>query len=108
MRKPWGATRKGQRTYHARQYTIIAAVAIPLLIVLWLLQSYQTAIGFAIGGVLSGAAGFLGMNPPVRPHTPGAEAARRGGPPAPHAALKGGSGTGVLVVGLAVLGASGD
>src|SRR5213596_985608 len=76
MQEISGAVQEGARAYLTRQYTIIAAVAVPLLVVLWLLQSYQTAIGFAIGGILSGAAGFIGMNLSVRANTRVAEAAR--------------------------------
>ncbi len=101
------AVQEGARAYLNRQYTIIAGVGVVVFILLIPLQNIRVAIGFAIGGIFSAAAGYIGMNMSVRANARVAESARGGVAPALAVAFRGGAVTGLLVVGLALLGIAG-
>ncbi|HWF50254.1 MAG TPA: sodium-translocating pyrophosphatase [Solirubrobacteraceae bacterium] len=101
------AVQEGARAYLNRQYTTIAGVGVILFIALIPIQNIRVAIGFAIGGALSAAAGYVGMNVSVRANARVAEAARSGISRALDVAFRAGAVTGMLVVGLALIGVAG-
>ncbi|MGO9902547.1 MAG: sodium-translocating pyrophosphatase [Solirubrobacteraceae bacterium] len=107
MREISAAVQEGARAYLNRQYTTIAVVGVVLFVVLIPIQNIRVAIGFAIGGLLSASAGYIGMNVSVRANARVAEAARSGVGRALDVAFRGGAVTGLLVVGLALIGVSG-
>ena len=107
MKQISDAVKEGASAFLNREYRTVAVVAVVLVVLLWIFLGQWTAIGFIIGTVGSAAAGYIGMMVTVRANVRTAQAAHKGLQPALTLAFKGGAVTGIMVVGLGIIGIAG-